>query len=228
MPTKLYVLLVSNTSRPVRALIAENKLPIEEVALDFYKGEHASQPYISLNPNALVPTLDDDGFVLTESSAIMKYLADKYNLPSYPKDLKTRAKVNELMDWFNTGFYRDYAYNVVYPQIYPHHKRGDEATQKGTLEWGKQLTKKWLTVLNDHWLGKGNKFLVGNEMTIADIFGYSLLSAGMVTRDEFKDYPNIDRWIKEVEKLPSWGKINEALAGFRDYVKDQQFINVHT
>jgi hypothetical protein len=49
----------------------------------------------------------------------------------------------------------------------------------------------------------------------------------MVTRDEFKDYPNIDRWIKEVEKLPSWGKINEALAGFRDYVKDQQFVNVH-
>lgn len=227
MPTKLYVLLVSNTSRPVRALIAENNLPIEEVALDFYKGEHASPPYTDLNPNGLVPTLDDDGFVLTESSAIMKYLADKYNLPAYPKDLKKRAKVNELMDWFNTGFYRDYAYNVVYPQIYPHHKRGDEATQKGTLEWGKQLTKKWLTVLNDHWLGGGRKFLTGNEMTIADIFGYSLLSAGMVTRDEFKAYPNIDRWIKEVEKLPSWGKINEALAGFRDYVKDQQFVNVH-
>ena len=93
MASKLYVLLVSNTSRPIRALIAENKLPIEEVALDFYKGEHASEPYISLNPNGLVPTLDDDGFVLTESSAIMKYLADKYNLPSYPKDLKKRAKV---------------------------------------------------------------------------------------------------------------------------------------
>jgi glutathione S-transferase len=226
MSMKLYILLVSNTSRPVRALIAENNLPVEEVALDFYKGEHASEPYVSLNPNALVPTLVDDDFVLTESSAIMKYLADKYNLPVYPKDLRKRAKVNELMDWFNTGFYRDYGYNVVYPQIYPHHKRPDDATHKGTIEWGKSQTQKWLKVLNDHWLGKGNKFLIGNEMTIADIFGYALLTCGIVTRDEFKAYPNIDRWVNEVSKLPSWSKVNEALVGFRDYVKDQPFVNV--
>jgi glutathione S-transferase len=226
MATKLYVLLVSNTSRPVRTLIAENKLPVEEVALDFYKGEHASEPYISLNPNGLVPTLVDDDFVLTESSAIMKYLADKYSLPSYPKDLKKRAKINELMDWFNTGFYRDYAYNVVYPQIYPHHKRPDEQTQKGTLEWGKAQTRKWLKVLNDHWLGKGNKYLTGNELTIADIFGYALITCGVVTRDEFKDFPNIERWLAEVGKLPAWKAVDEALVGFRDYVKDQQFVNV--
>jgi glutathione S-transferase len=226
MAMKLYVLLVSNTSRPIRALIAENKLPIEEVALDFYKGEHASEPYISLNPNGLVPTLVDDDFVLTESSAIMKYLADKFNLGLYPKDLKTRAKVNELMDWFNTGFYRDYAYNVVYPQIYPHHKRQDDQAQAKTIEWGKANTQKWLKVLNDHWLGKGNKYLVGDNLTIADIFGYALITCGMVTRDEFKGYPNIERWLKEVGKLESWPKVNEALAGFRDYVKDQPFVNV--
>ena len=226
MTAKLYILEVSNTSRPIRALIAENKLPIEEVVLDFYKGEHAKEPYTSLNPNALVPTLDDDGFILTESSAIMKYLADKFNLALYPKELKKRAKVNELMDWFNTGFYRDYAYNVVYPQIYPHHKRPGDDVQKGTIEWGKAQTQKWLKVLNDHWLGKGNKYLAGNEMTIADIFGYALLTCGMVTRDEFKAFPNVDRWVKEVAKLPSWPKVNAALAGFRDYVKDQSFVNV--
>jgi glutathione S-transferase len=84
---RLYILAVSNTSRPVRVLIGENKLPVEEVALDFYKGEHTTEPYISLNPNGLVPTLDDDGFILTESSAIMKYLADKFDLPAYPKGL---------------------------------------------------------------------------------------------------------------------------------------------
>jgi glutathione S-transferase len=223
---KLYILAVSNTSRPVRVLIGENKLPVEEVALDFYAGEHAKEPYTLMNPNALVPTLEDDGFILTESSTIMKYLADKFNLPVYPKGLKERAKVNEMMDWFNTGFYRDYAYNVVYPQIYPHHKRPDDTTQKGTIEWGKMQTQKWLKVLNDHWLGKGNKFLCGNQMTIADIFGAALLTSGHVIRNEFKDYPNIDRWLKEVGKLPSWKTANEAVDGFRDYVKGQQFVNV--
>jgi hypothetical protein len=48
----------------------------------------------------------------------------------------------------------------------------------------------------------------------------------MVTRDEFKGYPNIERWLKEVGTLESWPKVNEALAGFRDYVKDQPFVNV--
>ena len=224
---KLYVLDVSNTSRPVRALIAEHKLPVEIVSLDFYQGEHAKPPYTDLNPNGLVPTLvDDDGFVLTESSTILKYLADKFDLPLYPKGLRERAKVNELMDWFNTGFYRDYAYNVVYPQIYPHHKRPDDATQKGTIEWGKQQTQKWLKVLDEHWLGQGNKYLTGDKLTIADIFGYCLITAGMVTRDEFKAFPNVERWLKEVENLPSWKDVNAALAGFRDYVKDQQFVNV--
>jgi glutathione S-transferase len=226
MAMKLYVLLVSNTSRPIRALIAENRLPVEEVALDFYKGEHTSEPYISLNPNGLVPTLVDDDFVLTESSAIMKYLADKFDLGLYPKGLRERAKVNELMDWFNTGFYRDYAYNVVYPQIYPHHKRQTDEAQKQTIAWGKGQTEKWLKVLNDHWLGKDNQFLAGNAMTIADMFGYALITCGMVTRDEFQAYPNIERWLKEIGKLQSWPKVDEALAGFRDYVKDQQFVNV--
>jgi glutathione S-transferase len=173
-----------------------------------------------------VPTLVDDDFVLTESSSILKYLADKFNLALYPKDLKQRARVNEMMDWFNTGFYRDYGYGVVYPQIYPHHKRPTDDVQKGTIEWGKNLTKKWLKVLNDTWLGKGNKFLAGDQMTIADIFGAALLTSGHVTRDDFKDYPNVDRWLKNVGTLANWNKINEAVEGFRKAVESQTFVNV--
>jgi glutathione S-transferase len=222
----LYMHPVSNTSRPVRLLIAENKLPVNEVIVDLMTGEHLKEPYTKLNPNGLVPTLVDDDFVLTESSSILKYLADKFNLALYPKDLKQRARVNEMMDWFNTGFYRDYGYGVVYPQIYPHHKRPSDDLQKGTIEWGKNLTKKWLKVLNDTWLGKGNKFLAGDQMTIADIFGAGLLTSGHVTRDHFKDYPNIDRWLKNVGSLGNWNKINEAMDGFRKAVESQAFVNV--
>ena len=222
----LYMHPVSNTSRPVRLLVAENKLPVNEVIVDLMTGEHLKEPYTKLTPNGLVPTLVDGDFVLTESSSIMKYLADKFDSPLYPKDLQQRARVNEMMDWFNTGFYRDYGYGVVYPQIYPHHKRPSDEVQKGTIEWGKNLTKKWLKVLNDIWLGKGNKFLTGDHMTIADIFGAALLTSGHVTRDSFKDYPNIDRWLKNVGTLASWNKINEAMEGFRKAVESQAFVNV--
>ena len=223
---KLYFFPVSNTARPVRLFIAENSLPVEDAILDFFKGEHLAPDYLKLNPNGLVPTLVDEDFILTESSAILKYLADKFSLPAYPKDLKKRARVNEMMDWFNTGFYRDFAYNVVYPQIYPHHKRPTDEVQKGTIEWGKDLTKKWLKTLNDNWLGKGNKYLCGDDMTIADYFGAALLTSGHVIRNEFKDYPNVQAWLKRIEALPNWKKINEAVDGFRDYVKDQPFVTV--
>ena len=223
---KLYMHPVSNTSRPVILFIAENNLPVEQEVVDLMAGAHLQPPYLAVNPNGLVPALVDGDFVLTESSSILKYLADKFNLPSYPKDLKARAKVNELMDWFNTGFYRDYAYGVVYPQIYPHHKRPTDEIQQGTIEWGKGLTKKWLKVLNDHWLGHGNTYLTGDTITIADVFGAGLLTCGHVTRDEFKDYPNIDAWLKRMQALPTWPKVNEAMEGFRTYVKDQPFVNI--
>jgi glutathione S-transferase len=217
---------VSNTSRPVRMFIQDNNLKVEEETVDLMTGAHYKEPYASVNPNNQVPTLIDGELVLAESSAILKYLADKFDLPAYPKDLKKRAKVNEAMDWFNTHFYHDYAYGVVYPQVFPHHKRPTDEVQKGTIAWGKEKTKKWLQVLNDHWLGKGNKYLTGNDITIADYFGAALLTCGDPIRTEFKNYPNIKAWLDRMAETKSWKACNEALWGFRDYVKDQQFETV--
>src|SRR6201988_1403443 len=120
---KLYMHPVSTASRPVRLLIAENGIKCDEEMVDILKGAHYQEPYTKLNPNRLVPMLEDGDLRLTESSAILKYLADKVNSPAYPKDLKQRAKVNEMMDWLNTNFYREYAYNLIYPQLFPHMKR---------------------------------------------------------------------------------------------------------
>jgi glutathione S-transferase len=220
---RLYMHPVSNTSRPILHYIADNKLPIETEVVDLMTGAHHKEPFVSLNPNRLVPVLVDGDFILSESSSILKYLADKYDLPTYPKDLKKRAKVNEMMDWFNTNFYRDYGYGVVYPQIFPHHKRPTEEAHAGAIAWGKELTKKWLQVLNDHWLGGKNKYLVGDELTIADYFGAALITCGHPIRTEFKAYPNIVRWLEMIDKLPNWKKTNEALDGFREAVKDKQF-----
>ena len=82
---KLYMHPVSMTSRPVRLLIAENGLDVDEQMVDLMAGEHYQEPFASFNPNRLVPVLEDGDLRLTESSAILKYLADKFDLPSYPK-----------------------------------------------------------------------------------------------------------------------------------------------
>jgi len=223
---RLYMHPVSSTSRPILLYIADNNLPVEEVAVDLMAGAQHQEPYITLNPNHLVPTLVDGDFVLTESSAILKYLADKFDLATYPKELQPRAKVNEMMDWFNANLYRDYAYGVVYPQIFPHHKRPSDEIQKSTIDWNRERTRKWFQVLNDYWLSGGADHLVGDGLTIADYFGAGLLTCGDVIRADFKAYPNIAHWLANMAKQPSWAKVNEALYGFRDALKDRSFETV--
>ena len=101
---KLYMHPVSTTCRPVMLFMADNNIEAQQELVDLFTGAHMKPEFAAINPSCQVPVLDDDGFRLTESSAILKYLADKIGSPAYPKDPKARARVNEMMDWFNTGF----------------------------------------------------------------------------------------------------------------------------
>jgi glutathione S-transferase len=223
---KLYMHPVSMTSRPVRLFIAEHGIEVEEQLVDLMTGEHLKEGFSSINPNKLVPVLQDGDLVLTESSAILKYLADKVNSPTYPKDLKQRAKVNEMMDWFNTNFYRDFAYNMAYPQIFPHHKRPSDDTQSQTIAWGQERARNWLKLLNDYWIGPSKPYLCGNQITIADYFGVCLVTLGEILRCDFSAYPNVGRWLGNMKQLKTWPKVNEALYGLAAAVKDMPFVAI--
>ena len=120
---KLYMHPASTTSRPVVQFITESNIPCEMQVVDLFSGEHLKEPFSKINPSKMIPVLEDGDFRLTESSAILKYLADKTNSPAYPKDLKQRAHVNEVMDWLNSNFYRDYGYGLIYTQAFPGHER---------------------------------------------------------------------------------------------------------
>jgi len=80
---KLYMTPESTVSRPVRLLVAEQKIPMDEVIVD--RVARYKPPYSIINPNCLVPMLEDGDLRLTESSAILKYLADKIDSPTYPR-----------------------------------------------------------------------------------------------------------------------------------------------
>jgi glutathione S-transferase len=222
---KLYYHPVSTTSRPVLLFIQENNLKVDTQVVDLMKGEHVQPPYATLNPSKLVPMLEDGDWRLTESSAILKFLADKFDLPSYPKDLKARARVNERMDWINTQLCRDLAYGLVYPQIFPMHKRPTDDHQKGQLAWAQERAKNWMQVLDQSLIGN-QPYLCGDKITIADYFASSFVSLAEFIRADFSPYPNLKRWYERMKGLKSWNKVHEIFYGFAGSMKDAKFERV--
>jgi glutathione S-transferase len=210
---KIYYHPASTTSRPLMLFAAESGLDIDFQVVDLFTGEHYKPPYEAINPNHLVPVLEDGDFRLTESSAILKYLADKSGSPAYPKELRERARVNERMDWFNTQLNRDLCYGLVYPQAFPHHKRPTAEQQSGTLAWAKERAAGWLKVLNDHIIGP-NAYVCGDRITIADYFGASFAATSSVIRSDLAAYPNVKRWLGNMKALKSWAKTFEVIEGF--------------
>lgn len=223
---KLYYHPASTASRPILLFAAESDLSLDLQLVDIFKGEHLQPAYTARNPNALVPTLEDGDFRLTESSAILKYLADKIDSRWYPKGLQQRARVNERMDWFNTQLSRDYCFGLVFAQLLPHHKRRSDEAQAGTLQWGQQRSKVWLQVLNDHLLGAGRNYVCGDEITIADHFGAGLLTLGEVIGCEFEAYPYVQGWLARMKSLKSWKSVNATLDGITAAHRGEQFIRV--
>eukprot|EP00397_Hematodinium_sp_SG-2012_P058752 GEMP01074644.1.p1 GENE.GEMP01074644.1~~GEMP01074644.1.p1 ORF type:complete len:113 (+),score=20.61 GEMP01074644.1:69-407(+) len=88
-------------SQPVRAvlwLLNKNKIPykLETVVPGSTRAPRGgrSAEYLKLSPSGIIPCMDDNGFVLFESSAIMQYVCEKHRLADYPSDLQNRALVN--------------------------------------------------------------------------------------------------------------------------------------
>jgi len=223
---KLYYHPASTTSRIVEQFARDQGIDLDYRVVDLFTGEHLKPEYAKINPNHLVPVLEDGDFRLTESGAIIRYLADKTGSPAYPKDLKARARVNEMMDWFNANMYKDYGYGLVYPQTFPHHKRPGDAVQSGTLEWGKQKTQSWLRILDHDLIGPDKAFLCGDAITLADYMGAEMIALGDVIRCSYAGYPNIERWLGNMRKLKSWPKVHEAIDGFTASLKDKPFVTL--
>lgn len=211
---KLYYHPISTTSRPIMLLAAESGCALVMQIVDLFAGEHVQPPFEAINPNRLVPVLEDGAFRLTESSAIMKYLADKTDSPLYPRDLQARARVNERMDWVNTQLCREMCYGVVYPQIFPNHKRRSDEAQAAHLEWSKERVQGWLKVLNDYILGPDNKYLCGDTITIADYFAASYVALAELAGSDFAAYPNVKSWLGRMKALRSWKQVYEVIDGF--------------
>jgi len=205
----LHQLAFSAPCRSVQILADVIGLELDNKVCDLMKGEHLTPAYLAINPHHTVPTMvDEDGFALYESRAIMAYLVSKYapNSGLYPVDLKKRALVDQALQFDGTTLYPCMG-AVVYPVI----KLGTPLNH----DMAKMLDEK-LTLLNDD-LGR-TKFIAGNEMTIAD---FSLLATwtSIEAIGIWKTYhlTNIHAWVKRIKdsgKVKNWDELVVSTSKF--------------
>ncbi len=122
-----------------------------------------SPDYLARNPNALVPTLDDGGFVLWESNVIVRYLCAQHGEGTlYPRELRQRFDAERWMDWQQTTLNRagrDAFWQLVRT---PEPERDQAAIAQSIAE-----TERWLTVLDAHLAQR--PFMAGERLTMADV-----------------------------------------------------------
>src|SRR5918999_1723319 len=124
---KLYGYGPSSNSRKVRAVLVEKGLEFSRINIDLSKKEQKSPEYLKIHPFGQVPALDDEGFVIYDSTIINEYLEDEYPYPPLmPKDSEGRAQARLLED------FRDNHFNAYFVHIIQEIRKpeGERDTQR--------------------------------------------------------------------------------------------------
>jgi glutathione S-transferase len=190
---------MSQHVRRIQMLCEEISTPysFQPIALD--KGEQYTEEFLEKNPNGKVPVVDDNGFVLWESHAIMRYIADKNKARKwYPTEPKARAEVEKWLDWNHTRLNPEVSTIVMNTIIF-----GDKG-DKHAVEMAKQSLEKILPVLERTL--QSQDYLSGPEPMISDLSVVSTISHLEMCNCDLSGYPAIDSWYKNLKRRPSFTK----------------------
>jgi glutathione S-transferase len=179
----------SNVQKAMWA-VGELKLECERIDIGGAFGRNKEPKYLAMNPNGLVPTLEEeDGFLLWESNSIVRYLAGKHDKAGAlePKDAHARARASQWMDW---------QLSVVAPAITPAFwgliRTPEEKRDMAAIKASQDRTVAAMQIM-DAQLAK-TKFLAGDAFSYGDIpvgvmcYRYRQLVPGRPPT------PHLDRW----------------------------------
>lgn len=200
---KLYADPITVNCRKVIAGLDFLGVPYERVHVDFFKSEQKSPEYLAINPNASLPAIDDDGFVLWESNAILQYAADKANnAKAYSLDLKKRADINRWMLWEGAHWFPSCYVYLVEHCVKP---LFDQPPDAAVLQAQDQTFHKLAGILDER-LAK-SRWITGTDPTIADIAIAAPMHMHGLQKLPLGPHKNLTRWMtQDVEKLPAWEK----------------------
>lgn len=198
---KLYMTPLSPNVRRVRVTAAVLQIPLQEITLDFPRGEHKHPDYLALNPNGAVPTLVDGDLVLSESRAIMQYLASKKPESGLvPRDERARADSVRWQFWDASHFSPQLGTLTFEKIIKPMMGLGEPRQEK--VDEALANLRRFGAVLDERL--RGRDYLVENALTIADLTIASSLMHAERTDAPLGDFANMQSWFSRIKKMDAW------------------------
>jgi len=204
---RLYLFPPSSRALAIVALKNHLAIDCELRPIDLSCGDQLTPEYVALNPNRKMPTLEDNGFVLWESNAILFYLAGKRPESGlWPADLSGQADVMRWLAWESAHWDAESCGMVAF-----------EKTSKAVLGLGppdaafiargEANFARFAAVLNHHLESKA--WLIGDRLTIADFSVGALVPTAERLGLPVARFPEIGRWYGSLAVLPAW---REAIA----------------
>lgn len=160
-------------------------------------GKTKTPEYLAMNPNSLVPVIEEDGFVLYESNAIVRYLAGRYSGGKlWPEDARKRADVDRWMEWQSTSFtpaMRDAFWQLV--RVAP------EARDARALEASRAKSEKYAGILDAHLATR--RWIAGDGFTLADLVNGCAAHRWLNLPIARTPRPHLERWYGELRSRPA-------------------------
>jgi glutathione S-transferase len=194
---KLYTYPASSNSRKVRVVLLEKGLEFERVTIDLSKREQKSPEYLKIHPYGTVPALDDEGFVVYDSTVINEYLEDEYPYPPLmPKDSEGRARARLMEDL------RDSHFNPAFGQLNRELRKPEAERDPKVIEQARAKIAECFDRIEKEL--EGRDYLAG-PFSLADIaFIPNIDSLDRMQIQVDPKYKNIHAWIARLKARPSF------------------------
>jgi glutathione S-transferase len=204
---RLYYFPASLNARRAVMTAIHLGVDVDLVVVDLAKGEQRRADFLEKNPNGKVPVLEDDGFVLSESHAIMQYLADRTPDQSlYPGELRARADVNRWLFWSAHHFTP--AVSILNWENCVRRILGLGEPDPVAVKRGEALVTEGARVLDAHLAGK--PWIAQDRLTLADLAIAAPLMVIRQAKLPVNDFANLMVWLRRVQSLDAWKKTDPS------------------
>lgn len=192
---------LSGHAHRVRLFASLANIDHEIINVDLAGGEHKQAAFKTLNPNSQVPVIEDGDIVISDSNAILVYLAKKYAPEFMPQTLELEAEVQKFL----TLAAGELAFGPCAARLITVFNAQLDA------EFTQTVAARVLAKLETHMINK--KFLVNDQPSIADVAIYSYTAHAPEGGVSLEPYPNVRRLLKNIEALPGFIAMPETKVG---------------